>query len=168
VILELEVGGATRTVEVGRVGDRWRVKLDGQEVTASVTETDGVWSLLLDSLSYEVTIEEHGAGRLTVHMDGQAVAVGMIGPRAARSRRTRGTGAVPRDGPMPVTAPMPGRVVKVLVSPGHAVVEGQGLVVVEAMKMENELRAPRAGTVREVHAAEGQSIEANAVLVVVE
>ncbi len=166
--VNLDVGGATRTVEVRRSGDRWRVRLDDQEVTASVIETDGVWSLLLDSLSYEVTIEDHGAGRLTVHVDGHAVPVGMIDSRAARSRLARRAGAARADGPIPVAAPMPGRVVKVLVEPGDAVIERQGLVVVEAMKMENELRAPRAGTVRAVHAAEGQSIEANTVLVVVE
>jgi biotin carboxyl carrier protein len=67
-----------------------------------------------------------------------------------------------------VLAPMPGRVVKVLVEPGMAVEARQGVVVVEAMKMENELRAPHAGTVREVRVAEGASVEANAVLVVIE
>jgi biotin carboxyl carrier protein len=62
---------------------------------------------------------------------------------------------------------MPGRVVKVLVAPGDAVLARQGLVVVEAMKMENELRAPRAGTVAEVRVREGTPVEANVVLVVI-
>jgi biotin carboxyl carrier protein len=61
---------------------------------------------------------------------------------------------------------MPGRVVKMLVTPGEAVVARQGLVVVEAMKMENELRAPRAGTITEIKVREGASVEANVVLVV--
>jgi biotin carboxyl carrier protein len=67
-----------------------------------------------------------------------------------------------------VIAPMPGRIVKVLVKAGDRVARGQGLVVVEAMKMENELRAPREGTVAAVRVSEGMSVEASAVLVVVE
>ena len=71
-------------------------------------------------------------------------------------------------GPQHVTAPMPGKVVRVLVAPGDAVVPKQGLVVVEAMKMENELKAARAGVVKDVKAVEGTSVEAGAVLVIVE
>ena len=63
---------------------------------------------------------------------------------------------------------MPGRIVKVLVKAGDAVAASQGLVVVEAMKMENELRSPRAGTVTEVRVTEGALVEANAVLIVIE
>ena len=74
----------------------------------------------------------------------------------------RGAGA----GPRMIVAPMPGRIVKVLVKPGQSVSARQPLLVVEAMKMENELRAPRGGTVAEVRVAEGSSVEANAVLVV--
>jgi biotin carboxyl carrier protein len=71
------------------------------------------------------------------------------------------------SGPRRIVAPMPGRVVKVLVKPGDTVDARQGLVVVEAMKMENELRAPGAGTVTEVKVTEGASVEANSVLVVI-
>jgi len=63
---------------------------------------------------------------------------------------------------------MPGKVVKVLVKPGDAVTTRQGVVVVEAMKMENELRSPKAGTVTQVTAAEGMSVEAGAALLVIE
>ena len=70
-------------------------------------------------------------------------------------------------GPIAIASPMPGRVVRVLVTPGAAVVARQGLVVVEAMKMENELRAPRAGTVAEVRVREGATVDANTVLVVI-
>ena len=73
----------------------------------------------------------------------------------------------PASGPQPVKAPMPGRVVRVLVSVGDRVTAGQGLVVVEAMKMENELRAPRDGVVAEIGAVPGTAVEAGAVLVVV-
>ena len=70
--------------------------------------------------------------------------------------------------PSRCVAPMPGRVVRVLVSPGDAVAARQGVVVVEAMKMENELRSPKAGTVRDVSVTPGTSVEAGRVLVVIE
>ena len=71
-------------------------------------------------------------------------------------------------GVQPVVAPMPGRVVRVLVSPGDEVAARQGVVVVEAMKMENELRSPKAGKVKEVNVTPGTSVEAGRVLVVIE
>jgi len=85
-------------------------------------------------------------------------------PRAKAARRGRRGEA--DSGPGAIVAPMPGRIVRVLVKPEEAVVARQPLVVVEAMKMENELRAPHAGTVAEVRVAEGASVEANTVLVV--
>ena len=89
----------------------------------------------------------------------------MVAPE--RSRRRIGAGA-DGAGPQRIVAPMPGKVVRVLVKPGDAVEARQGLVVVEAMKMENELRAARAGTVAAVSVVEGQSVDAGAVLAVVE
>jgi biotin carboxyl carrier protein len=82
--------------------------------------------------------------------------------RGRRGDQEAGADSQPRT----IVAPMPGRIVKVLVKPGEAVQARQGLIVVEAMKMENELRAPRDGTVEDVRVAEGSSVEANAVLVV--
>jgi biotin carboxyl carrier protein len=73
-----------------------------------------------------------------------------------------------RDGDQPVTAPMPGRVVRVLVAAGDEVAAGQGLVVVEAMKMENELRAPKTGKVKDVNFSAGTPVDAGKVLVVIE
>jgi biotin carboxyl carrier protein len=99
-----------------------------------------------------------------VHVNGVAVPLIVID----RRHRRRGGGGPAGDEARPraVVAPMPGRIVKVLVKPGEAVEARQGLVVIEAMKMENELRAPRAGTVADVRVTEGASVEANAVLVV--
>jgi biotin carboxyl carrier protein len=127
--------------------------------------------------SYEVAVVEHPAGGLTVHVNGRAVAVrstppGHGGPQGS-ARPTRGRHGIgvrtegAKHGPQRVVAPMPGRIAKVLVKAGDVVAARQGLVVVEAMKMENELRSPRAGTVTEVRAVEGALVEANAVLVIV-
>jgi biotin carboxyl carrier protein len=114
-------------------------------------------------ISYEVSFEAGANGDLIVHVNGVAVPVTIVD----RRRRRAGSGEAGSDTqPRTIVAPMPGRIVRVLVQPGEAVEARQGLVVVEAMKMENELRAPRSGTVAEVRVREGASVEANAVLVV--
>jgi pyruvate carboxylase subunit B len=116
--------------------------------------------------SYEIAVERLGRGDQLVHVNGRAVNVSLLDPRRSADRRVDASPAG-TTGPLTVRAPMPGRVVKVLVQPGDLVAARQGVVVVEAMKMENELRATRSGTVTEVRAREGQSVEAGTVLVVV-
>ena len=159
-------GGRTRNVEAHRKNAKFIVSLDGQEHEVSVSEVNGVLSLLVDGHSHEVFVGK-GVGRDIVHVDGTAVDVELERPAWARKgddRRSVGEGG----GPQRVAAPMPGKIVKVLVKAGDRVEPRQGLVVVEAMKMENELRSRTAGTVTEVRAIEGSSVEAGAILIVVE
>ncbi len=99
-----------------------------------------------------------------VVIDGFRFAVEVRDPR----RMARQSGARSREGVETVTAPMPGKVVRVLVAPGDAVEAGQGLVVVEAMKMQNEMKAPRAGRVSAVPAREGATVAAGEALAVIE
>ena len=135
-----------------------------------VARVGDTWSLLVGDgpcrRSYEVTFSEGSgqSGQLTVYVNGTPVVVDMPG----RGRRRATPEADDRGGPVAVSAPMPGRVVKILVKVGDAVSARQGLLVLEAMKMENELRAPRAGTVKEVRAAQGALVEPGAVVVVLE
>ena len=128
--------------------------------------------------SYEVAFVEGPDGAMMVHVDGQPVPVAVAPLRPAWGARGRGPGqgsgaaagsstALGR-GPQRITAPMPGKIVKVLVKPGDSVDARQALVIVEAMKMENELRSQKAGTVSEVRVMEGASVEAGAILVIVE
>ena len=105
-------------------------------------------------------------GHLTLHVNGRVIAAAVGRDRGSWARR--GPDAAAGHGPQQVAAPMPGKVVRVLVKPGDAVAARQGVVVVEAMKMENELRAARPGTVSAVNAAEGASVDAGTVLVVIE
>lgn len=151
-------------------------------MTYDVAEVGGVWSLLVGDgpcrRSYEVTFREAaGSSRaesrdqLTVHVNGIPVPIDVSLTPGLRGRRraTAGQGTADNsNGPVSVTAPMPGRVVKVLVRAGDTVAARQGLVVIEAMKMENELRAPRAGTVKTVSVASGAPVEAGSVVVVIE
>jgi biotin carboxyl carrier protein len=118
--------------------------------------------------SYEVSIEPFDRGEYLVHVNGHAVPVAIIDPRTAFTRGGQQSRATGSAGPKPVVAPMPGRIVKVLVTPGETVAARQGLVVIEAMKMENELRAPAAGTVVEVRVSAGMSVDAHAILLVLE
>ena len=178
---EVEAGGQPRVVDVAADGDAWRVTIDGRVCRASMVRAGERWSLLIGdadgpadlkprlygSRSYDVMFEPASGGAWQVHVNGRVVPAGLR-TSAGRQRGRSGGQSAAGGADGRVLAPMPGRVVKVLVAPGMAVEARQGVVVVEAMKMENELRAPRAGTVREVCVAEGASVEAQTVLVVIE
>jgi len=165
--VELEVAGRRRLVEIERRDDRLTVRLDGQPVGVEATALPGGrWSLRLpgSGRQHEVVILSRPDGRgLEALVDGLSVPVRVSsGTAVAKKAGAHG------EGPDRVTAPMPGKVVKLLVSAGDQVTARQGVVVVEAMKMENELRAGRAGIVREVLVAEGASVEAGTPLLVIE
>jgi biotin carboxyl carrier protein len=127
---------------------------------SAVPVGDGAWSILIDGRSYTV----HALGRGEVSVNGRVFRVEVLDPRGPRGRR----GAGERTGPQVVAASMPGRVVRVLVTPGQQVVAGQRLIVVEAMKMQNEMKAPRAGRVASVKAEAGATVSAGDILVVIE
>jgi len=162
MIFDAVVAGRTVRVEVRGGHGRYTVALDGVPMEVDLVETGRSFaSLLVGGESHEVAIERRPEGYV-VHFPADAVAVDLAEP--ARGALT----AAPRPhGPARLTAPMPGRVVRVLRGPGADVAAGEGLVVIEAMKMENELRSPRAGRVQEVAVREGQAVEAGALLLVV-
>jgi biotin carboxyl carrier protein len=168
---EVEVAGRVRTVAVEPAGGtRFRVTVDGQPRVVDVVRLGEFGlSLIVDGdegISREAQIVPAGpSGESLVWLDGRVATASVDGRRA---RRGRGDAAGRTLGAQPVVAPMPGRVVRILVSPGDEIAARQALVVVEAMKMENELRSPKAGRVREVAVAVGASVEAGRVLIVVE
>ena len=174
---EIDVGGRTRRVAVARTGDKFAVTLDDRTVHADVARIDAhTLSLVVDTecpagatdavrAAFEVTMAPDAAtGQLIVGVGPTPVAVAVNG-RRARRRRDEASGG---NGPQRVSAPMPGKIVRVLVKSGDPVRARQPLVVVEAMKMENELRAGRDGLVAELHARVGESVDAGALLVVVQ
>jgi biotin carboxyl carrier protein len=145
---------------------RYVLTIDGaRHVVDAVPLDHGAVSLLIDGRSYDVELEEVG-DEVQVLVNGQLLVVDVADERALRLRA--GAAGFTVTGRVTLTAPMPGKVVRVLVAPGAVVTEGQGLLVVEAMKMENELKSPKAGTVIEVFAKEGSAVEANAKLLTVE
>jgi biotin carboxyl carrier protein len=164
--VDIEVGGRVRVVELEHRGKALVVRLDGIERVVDATALgDHRWSLRFpDSGTQHAIVVTPGRepGSVDVLVDGLSIAA-----RLRSGREAAKAGGGPR-GAGKVTAPMPGKVVKVLVTVGQQVTARQGVVVVEAMKMENELRAGRDGTVRDILVAEGASVDAGAALLVIE
>jgi biotin carboxyl carrier protein len=146
------------------------VQVDGRSVTAHVTELEGT-PVRMVSIGDEVhrVVARRGStrGRYTLWLDGFRYEVEALDERSRAIRELSGASAGP-SGPAPLVAPMPGMIVRVAVHVGDAVQAGQGLVVMEAMKMENELRATADGTVKAVLAQPGTAVEKGAVLLELE
>jgi biotin carboxyl carrier protein len=158
-------GKKLRIVELERDGGRWKVSLDGHPVDADAVEIDAnTISLLLEGQSYEVRVTHSSDGVLKLQTGLQEFTAEVVDPRAWRGRRH---GVVEVEGRQQVVAPMPGKVVRVLVVVGDKVEAGQGLLVVEAMKMQNEIRSPKGGTVERLHVKEGQPVYAGDALCIV-
>jgi biotin carboxyl carrier protein len=175
---QLEIADRLRTVEVRQQAQGYQVIVDGRPLVVDVAPVGSVaWSLIVrdDQSAMRRTVEavviQNGAGPVDVHIDRYRIPVvlrnGLRG-RARSGGAASMAGHKSSTGPQRIMAPMPGKVVRVLVSPGDAVKARQGLVVVEAMKMENELRASRDAHVRDVFVSEGQSVEAGTALVALE
>ena len=157
------IGSLTHEVEV----DGPRVLVDGVAHEALLAAVSGtpLYHLLLGGESWSVAAEPlEGVGRWALGMVGERVEVAVQDERTRAIEAVSGTGQHAAGGGT-VRAPMPGLVVRIEVAEGQQVDAGAGLVVVEAMKMENELRAPRSGTVQTVHVAVGQAVEKGASLV---
>jgi acetyl/propionyl-CoA carboxylase alpha subunit len=187
---EVEVNGRLRTVDVTRTGDGFAVEVDGHPRNVDAKRIDAqTLSLLIGdmrpegdsrpdlrgrSASYEVAISHPlASGPLRVHVGTSPVAVTLNGRRRRKADGSHGGGLRgvhggargEEDGLQRVVAPMPGKVMRVLVAAGDAVKARQPLVVVEAMKMENEVRAVRDGHVAAIHVREGASVDAGALLI---
>jgi len=158
-------GKRVRIVELERDAERWKISLDGQAVSADVVEIDSnTLSLLLDGQSYEVRVTPSAGGALKLQTGLQEFTAEVVDPRAWRGRTH---GALEVEGRQHVVAPMPGKVVRVLVQAGDTVEAGQGILVVEAMKMQNEIRSPKGGTIERLNVREGQPVNAGEVLCIV-
>jgi biotin carboxyl carrier protein len=136
------------------------VEADWAEVASQV------YSILLNGRSYDVRLEKARAGIgaggavYTAHVGTRVYQLEPRDPRRARKSGAAGT----HDGPLEIFAPMPGRIVKVLASAGAEVNTGDSLIVIEAMKMQNEIRAPRGGRVEQIRVVEGEGVESGAPL----
>jgi len=157
------IRGRTVPVELGPEG----VRVDGRRVEvdlARVPATD-VHTLLVDGASHRLVARPGGErGRWELHLRGRSVSAEVVDERTRAIREMTGAGAG-SAGPEPVRAPMPGKVVQIVVEEGQDVEPGDGLAVVEAMKMENELRAEAPGTVSRVRVQPGEAVDKDQVLI---
>ena len=165
--LGVVAAGERRTIDVRRSADGWVARVGDRRLSVSLARAGSRWSLLVGpqgetpTASHEVALDWTGRGEWLVEVGACRVPVALAGTEAVPVAPAGASAA----GSVAVAAPMPGRVAKVLVSPGQVVAARQGLVVVEAMKMENEVTAPVAGTVTEVPVTEGMSVTSKTVLV---
>jgi biotin carboxyl carrier protein len=164
--LTAEIDGQSYALDMRRDGARVEATVEGRRYELDVRETEaGEFLLLADGRVYECRAGARGGGACEVQIGDEIFSVTLFDPK--RLRGARGAGAE-ASGRAQVAASMPGKVVRVLVAAGATVEAGDGLIVVEAMKMQNELKSPKSGTVIEVRAEAGATVNAGDVLVVVE
>jgi pyruvate carboxylase subunit B len=162
----VEIGDRTYEVDIGPQG----VSVDGQPVEADLQANHGsqLWHLVLDGRSHTLRARRRdGRGDWELEIDGRRHRALALDERSRAIRELAGTSAA-SHGPVKLVAPMPGLIIKVEVSQEDWVERGQGLVVIEAMKMENELKATTAGRVMEVKVASGQAVDKGETLLVIE
>ena len=160
------VDGKTHRLELTHGDKTWLCKVDDQEieVDAALTARD-VLSVLVGGKAYEVKRERSLQGDLHMIIGSARYAVDVQDPRSLRTRRAAaGTEAGPRK----VTAPMPGKIVRILVAEKDEVKAGQGIIVMEAMKMQNELKSPKDGRVQKILTSEGSTVNPGDTLAVIE
>ena len=159
---EATTAGRSARLEVRESQGRYRVTIGEKTLDLDVVKAGGhAVSVLVDGVSHDLTLEKTPGG-FAVLVRGERFDVEL-----KDAVKGVALGASKHAGPLKLTAPMPGKIVKVLVSAGDAVEAGRGVLVMEAMKMENELKAARAGTVQEVRVKEGQAVEMGALLLVI-
>jgi biotin carboxyl carrier protein len=165
VKFEAEVGGETIPIEVTGADGRYRVTLGSEVHDVDARQAaEGIWSLVIGVVSHVVDVSDRD-GISVVEVDGETYRI-RVEEETRYIIRTRGGKAV--TGGQVLRAPMPGKVVLVEVEVGQAVKPGDGLIVLEAMKMENEFRSAVTGTVKEIRVQAGQTVNPGDPLVVIE
>ena len=162
-----KLGEQTYTVEIEEIRKSlYRVSIDGNEFLVDGKKTGRTnYSLIVDNRSFEIEVD-NADDEYRVLVDGRSYHVNLVDER--RMRVGNAQSGAELQGRQKISVPMPGKVIEVLVSEGDAIEKGQGLVIVEAMKMENEVRSPSAGEVREIKVKPGDAVEAGAVLLIIE
>lgn len=159
---EVSINGKVRRLELTAVSAGWECKIDGRPVAFDVAPiTPHQLSILIDGKSYEVRRDSEE----TISVGSRRYQVSVEDARSWRGKR-RGAGS--EAGPQKLTATMPGKVVRVLATAGERIGAGQGIVVIEAMKMQNEIKSPKEGTLKKLLAQVGASVTAGEVLAIVE
>ena len=155
--------GSQKTFKVEGNATSWRVNGNEHSID-STSPAPGVLSLIINGKSHEV-LTTSVAGESVVEVDGERFTVEVRDPRSLKSRRGAGAG---QEGPKKLVAPMPGKVIRIIAKAGDEVEAGAGIVVIEAMKMQNELKAPKTGKVAKIAVKEGDTVNPGDTLAIVE
>lgn len=162
MLFDITIAGKTRHLELTRVESHWRCCLDGREVSIDAEEvSSNTLSLLIEGQSFEVRRERGDK----IVLRGKRYDVSVDDPRAWRGRKRAGAGT---EGPQKLAASMPGKIVRVLAGEGEKISAGQGIAVVEAMKMQNEIKSPKEGILKKLLVQPGMNVNAGEVLAIVE
>ncbi|HEY1679422.1 MAG TPA: biotin/lipoyl-containing protein [Candidatus Sulfotelmatobacter sp.] len=164
MIYDVSIDGKKHRLELERMNGSWACRLDGRALEVdAVMARPNVLSLRIGDRSYEVKCDRV-AGELQICVGSRRFTAEVRDPRSLRGRAR----AEDEQGPKKLTAPMPGKVVRLLVNVGSEIEAGAGVLVVEAMKMQNEVKSPKKGIVQKVLVAEGTAVNAGDVLAIVE
>lgn len=164
--LQAQVGENTSTVDIKRDGDRVFALVDDREYELDALEPEpNVYLLRHEGCVYEALVETGFDGLTNVEVKNKQFDVRLIDPKSLRGA---GVSAAVADGVVELKTAMPGKVVRVIVAEGDEVKKGDGILVVEAMKMQNEMRSPKNGTVKTISVAEGSTVAAGDILAVIE
>ncbi len=164
MLYDVTIDGKNYRLDLHRAEGRWSCQLDGRELEVdAVLARPDVLSLRIGNMAFEVK-SERVADDLHLWVGSTRFAVEVRDPRSLRGRTRTGDDR----GPKKIVAPMPGKVVRLLVRDGDEVEQGAGVAVVEAMKMQNEIKSPKKGTVQKILVSEGAAVNAGDVLAIVE
>ena len=161
---DVALDGKTYRLELNQVDGRWSCRLDDREIEVdAVLARPNVLSLRIGNKAFEVKCERV-ASDVHIWVGSRRFAPEVRDPRSLRSRGR----SIDEHGPRKLTAPMPGKVVRILLAQGSEVEAGAGVLVVEAMKMQNEVKSPKKGTIQKITVSEGAAVNAGDVLAIVE
>ena len=162
VHLDSVTGKTSHVVDLEKEGSSYKVSLDGQPVDADVIlAAPNAVSVILNGTAFEIHIAPSLDGTYKLQTGPHEFQADVRDPRAWRGRKP---GSLLAEGRQQIVAPMPGKVIRLLVNIGDEVEAGQGLVVIEAMKMQNEIHSPKKGRVERLQAKEGQPVNAGDIL----
>jgi biotin carboxyl carrier protein len=164
MLYDIIIDGKNYRLDLNQAEGRWSCRLDGRELQVdAVLISHDVLSLRIGNRAYEIK-SEHVANELYLWVGSERFAVEVRDPRLLRGR----TRAAEAHGPKKIVAPMPGKVVRLLTRQGDEVEQGAGVAVVEAMKMQNEIKSPKKGRVQQILVSEGAAVNAGDVLAIIE
>ncbi|HEY1800166.1 MAG TPA: biotin/lipoyl-containing protein [Terriglobales bacterium] len=169
MLYEVTINGQTLPLELAQIGGRWQCRLGKDKMAVDVpldvafVGPDTI-SLIYKGKSFETRRESSSDG-VRIWIDGESYPVEVSDPRSFRGRKKRSESEA---GPRKLIAPMPGKVVRVLVGESSEVEAGQGIIVIEAMKMQNEIKSPKKGRIQKIAVQSGASVNAGDLLAVIE